>query len=269
MKFHMPVCINVLSPLTLTSERDFLDVVQTFCNFLPEICPEKWGWWEPLDRRFDGDDVTSLVPDGGNCQTVYWQRKRQPKAEGSFNVRWHSKSSKVEDTHSKIGFSFELGRVQQESLVAYLKNASIRTKADFSFVDVLTPGYRDFAVESESAPYGDRFMVVTHLLRHWLPDVFWGTVFGPPYVRLLGKDRLLTAPAFLVEELGPETIYVQLTERLEDAVEDSAKIQASRELFKRHLRSNAFFIRGQGYDRLQRGAIGDVFAVPRFELSED
>lgn len=269
MKFNMPVCVNVLSPLALTREPDFLDAIQIFCDLLPEIRPERWGWWEPLDRRFDCHDLKGFVPDGGRCETVYWQRRKRPKAEGSFDVRWHSKSPKVQDTHSKICFTVELGHVEQGSLVAYLKNASIRVEADLAFIDVLTPAYKEFAIESESAPYGDRFMVVTHLLRHWLPDVFWGTVFGPPYVRLFGKECLMTAPAFIVEELGPETVYVQLTERISDAIEGSAKIQASRELFKQHLQSKAFFIPGQGYDRLQRGAIGDVFEVPSFKLSED
>lgn len=269
MKFNMPVCINVLSPLALTSESDFLDAIQTFCDFIPEIRPERWGWWEPLDRHFDCHELKGLVPDGGRCETLYWQRRKRPKAEGSFDVRWHSKSPAVQDTHSKIGFTVELGGVEQGALVAYLRNASVRAEADFAFVDVLTPAYREFAIESESAPYGDRFMVVTHLLRHWLPDVFWGAVFGPPYVRLFGKERLLAAPAFVVEELGAETVYVQLTERISDAMDDGTKIQASRELFKKHLQSNAFFVPGRGYDRLQRGPVGDVFAVPSFKLSDD
>jgi hypothetical protein len=112
-------------------------------------------------------------------------------------------------------------------------------------------------------------MLVTHVLRHWLPDIFWATVFGPPYVRLFGKERLLAAPASVVEELGPETIYLQVSERVTDVLDDPDNIRSRRELIKTHLGIDAFFVSGRGYDRLQRGPIGDVFTVPQFELSPD
>lgn len=129
--------------------------------------------------------------------------------------------------------------------------------------------YREFARESGAAPYRDGFLFSTHLLRHWLPDVFWGNVFGPAYVRLFGKKCLLTAPAYSVQELGPETVYVQLTKRIADVIEDREGVQSSRKLFKEHLKSNAFYVSGKGYDWRERGPGGGVFDVPTFQLIED
>ncbi|WP_147284562.1 GIY-YIG nuclease family protein [Pandoraea pulmonicola] len=255
--------------MTLTKPSDFLSAVQLFCDELPEITPEKWGWWEPLDCDFDRNNLRDLIPGSGISETVYWQRKKLPKSEGSFAVRWRSKSPAVSDTHARIGFTVELKQIEQASLVSYIKNASTVFSADIAFFDVLTPEYTEFSVESGSAPYGDRLMVVTHLLRHWLPDIFWATVLGPPYVRIFGKDRLLSAPAYAVEDLGPETVYVQLTKNLADAYERGSELQLARNSFKEHLRSNAFFVEGKGYDRLQKGAVGDVFEVPKFDLVED
>jgi len=269
MKFKVPVVIEILSPFSFRRSDEFLDAVRTFCESLPELSPEKWGWWEPLDRDFDCRDLAQLVHANGNCETVAWERRKRPKATGSFRVRWRSKSPRVRDTHAKVTCTVELGQVNQDSLVAYLKRSSLRTEADFAFFDALSEPYKDFAFESKSAPYRNFFIVTTHLLRHWLPDVFWGTVFGPAYVRLFGKERLLTAPAYVVEELGPEMVYIQLTEQIEDTVNDYEKIQSSRQLFKNHLQSNAFFKTGQGYDILQKGPVGDVFAVPDFELREE
>jgi len=269
MKFSVPVTSFVFSPLALTKPGDFLDAVQTFCRLLPQVRPTNWGWWEPLNQQFDDQNLSKLVPPSGSCEPVHWQRRSRPKAEGAFFVRWRSGSPRVHDTHSKIDFTVELGQVEQEALVAYLKEASVRSKADFAFVDALTPEYGEFARESGSAPYRDGFLFATHLLRHWLPDIFWGTVFGPPYVHLFGKERLLTAPAYSVQELGPETIYVQLTGRIADVVEDHEGVQSCRKLFKEHLRSNAFYIPGKGYDWRERGPVGDVFDVPTFHLIED
>ena len=31
-------------------------------------------------------------------------------------------------------------------------------------------------------------------LKHWLPDMYWGTVFGKPYVDLFGLECLLSTP---------------------------------------------------------------------------
>ncbi|MBN9488643.1 MAG: hypothetical protein J0H44_15505 [Alphaproteobacteria bacterium] len=269
MKFSVPVTSHVFCPMSLTKPDDFLDAVRTFCRLLPQIRPTNWGWWEPLKQEFDEERLDKLVPKSGNCETIYWQRRKKPKAEGGFSVRWRSGVPTAFDTHSKIYFTVELGQVEQEALIDYLKEASIRSRADFAFVDALTPEYREFARESEAAPYRNRFLIATHLLRHWLPDVFWATVFGPPYVRLFGKERLLTAPAYSVQELGPETVYVQLTERIADTVEDHEGVQSRRKLFKEHLRSDAFYVSGKGYDWNERGPVGDVFDVPTFRLIED
>jgi len=269
MKFSVPVTSYVLSPLSLTKPEDFLDAVRTFCRLLPQVRPTNWGWWEPLKQEFDAEHLDKLVPQSGNCETVHWERRKKPKAEGSFGVRWRSGVPGVYDTHSDINFTVELGQVEQEALVAYLKEASVRSKADFAFVDALTPEYSEFARESESAPYRDGFLLATHLLRHWLPDVFWATVFGPAYVRLFGKERLLTAPAYSVQELGPETIYVQLTGRITDVVEDHEGVQSCRKLLKEHLRSNAFFVSGKGYNRRERGPGENIFDVPTFQLIDD
>jgi len=245
---------------------DFLDMVRVYCEQFPGVLPEKWGWQEPLNRVFDAQNLEMLIPDSNECETIDWQRKTRPKAEGSFRVRWLSMSPKVMDTHASVNVTVELGDVEQDSLVASLKALSMCVRADFAVLEVLTESYRGFAMESGSAPYGDRFMLSTHVLRHWLPDVFWGTVFGAPYVKLFGKDRLLSAPVAIAEEIGEDMVYIQLTERLIDTVNSPSAVQQCRVQVKKHLGIDAFFESGRGYDRLKRGPVGDVFMVPQFEL---
>lgn len=269
MKLKLPVTTEIFSPKSLNKPDDFLDTVKTYCNFFPETLPEKWGWWEPLKRSFNAEDLSDLVHANGVCETLFWKRRKTPKAEGSFGVRWLSKTPLVNSTHGTIRITSELKQIDQTTLVSYLKSASVRSAADFAYIDVLVEAYKDFGVQNGSVPYRESFLFATHLLRHWLPDVFWGTVFGPPYVRLLGKDRLLSAPAYLVEELGPETVYVQLTENLTDVADDGNAIQSVRTSFKQHFRDDVFFVPEKAYDRSERGPVGDVFATPRFELIAD
>jgi len=102
MKFSVPVTAYVFSPLSLTRPDDFLDAVRMFCRLLPQIRPTNWGWWEPLKQQFDDKNLDKLVPQSGSCETVYWQRRQKPKAEGSFGIRWRSGVPTAYDTHSDV-----------------------------------------------------------------------------------------------------------------------------------------------------------------------
>ncbi|WP_321857769.1 hypothetical protein [Burkholderia cenocepacia] len=269
MKFQFPVDLNVFSPLSLRRPVDFLDSVRTYCQCLPVIMPEKWGWWEPLDRKFDLVEFERLMAVMGQCDTVYWKHSKKPKAEGAFSVRWNSKSPRLRDTHSKINLTVEHGSIPPADLVHWLQTAALRSKGHFAFMDAVTSSYREFAMASESSPYGDGFLLSTHLLRHWLPDVFWATIFGPPYVRLFGKDRLLSAPVSVIKELADEVIYLQLTDSFDDVFSDPSGLRTLRDDVKRHLGVDAFFNAERSYDRSTTGAVGKVFAVPDFELVAD
>ena len=43
------------------------------------------------------------------------------------------------------------------------------------------------------------------------PALKWRTYFGPPYIKMLGRDTILNAPCWKTEELG-NSIVLQLTE---------------------------------------------------------
>lgn len=138
-------------------------------------------------------------------------------------------------------------------------------------MDTMTTPYRDFAIDSGVAA-GNQFFLTTHVLRHWLPDIFWGTVFGPPYVALFGKDRLLSAPVAVAEEIGEDMVYIQLTDGVADVANDPAGMALRRKAFKDYIGVDAFFELGRGYDdhsRLDHGPFGNLFATPKFELAQD
>lgn len=292
MNFRNPISINVLSPLSMYRPSDFLGVVQTYCDLLPKMVPEKWGWGE-ADRDFDIKNLGQLVSLSEiradklqvrqsmpvelqnrvvvdeKCQTISWSRKTAPKAEGAFGVRWSSKSPSVLDTHALTDFVAELDQIDQSALVSWLKATSVRTKAHLALMDAMSPGYQDFAMSSGSAPTGERTLVTTHILRHWLPDIFWGTVLGPPYVALFGKEILLDAPVAVAEQIGQDMIYVQLTDDVTDVVNDPEGMTSKRAAFKHHVAVDAFFELNRSYDahsRIEHGPIGTEYVTPHFEL---
>ncbi|CAM2154115.1 protein of unknown function [Pararobbsia alpina] len=134
MKNKVPICLNVLSPKSMFHADDFINAVRLYSDLLPRVLPEKWGWWEPLNRNFDVRELEQLVPQSGRCETVYWKRKQSPKADGSFNVRWLSKSPRVGDTHSNINFAVESSKIDQDTLVRWMKATCISTRADLALV---------------------------------------------------------------------------------------------------------------------------------------
>jgi hypothetical protein len=49
-----------------------------------------------------------------------------------------------------------------------------------------------------------------------MSDLFWEQIFGKAYVDLFGLDKLLSSPAYQVEQLTQDAVYVQLTESIFD-----------------------------------------------------
>ena len=270
MKFRDRVDLNVLSPYSMYAPEAFLRRVRLYCQNFPDMLPENSDWSEPFKQPFNPNDLEAMVPPSRKCEMLWWQRTAKPKADGMFGVRWTSRVQHLMDTHGKLTLSVELAQADQGRLVDYLKSASIDCEADIALLDSLTDSYRDFAKTSRSTIFdGNSYNLVTNTLRHWLPDVFWGTVLEPAYVRLFGKEKLLSAPAFTVEELGAEMVYLQLSSSLTDLHTEFNSVQSVRAKVKQHLGIRAFFDPSSAYETSERGPIGAVFLVPQFQFKSD
>jgi hypothetical protein len=92
-------------------------------------------------------------------------------------------------------------------------------------------------------------------------------VFGPAYIDLFGLDRLLSAPACIVEKLDAKHVFLQLTPEVRDAVSLPVQLGVARLAVKEHLGIDAFFDRSKAYDWHRAGHYGNVFSVPTFDLS--
>lgn len=66
-------------------------------------------------------------------------------------------------------------------------------------------------------------------------------VFGEPYASHFGREVVRSAPAAVVEELGPNQFSLQLTDDLADVSERYDEFETRRESVKRHLGKTAFF----------------------------
>ena len=145
-------------------------------------------------------------------------------------------------SHSVIHLEFESERVDHDRLCDLIRELGQTFRADFAFLHAIT----EFDLQNKFAGHvhvvGPKtFMfLTTHILRRYLPDLFWLSVFGEPYIELFGRDCLLTTPAFDIES-KEGVIAIQLTKALEDCLVSPMKVQRSRHLAKTHLNHSAFF----------------------------
>ncbi|PRO25754.1 hypothetical protein B9W69_21295, partial [Acinetobacter baumannii] len=86
MKFKRPIHSKIFTPNMLREPQDFFKRVHNYCNFFPEMLPEKCGFWEPLKTPFSPEIIEKLVPNdkGGAADRLLCQRLKKPRYQGSF-----------------------------------------------------------------------------------------------------------------------------------------------------------------------------------------
>jgi len=72
-------------------------------------------------------------------------------------------------------------------------------------------------------------------LRKGIPLLPWATIFGAPYVNLLGMDTFLNAPAQTIIRLNDQQVYLQVTERFDDIRENFDDFARKRAAIMDHL----------------------------------
>lgn len=262
----------VKSPYSFFKSSDFLAAVRLHCDLLPEYTPTKWGWTEPKNV-FDPDHIEQLILPNGEVDNVFWRSTGKSRANGLWGTRLRNVDIN-KATHSSIRIDV-YKTAHQEKLLMYLKTASQKFISDISILDGCAEAYKSIGFLNGYAPSGGSLFLTT--LRHWLPDMPWAVVFGPSYVRMFGKEKLMTTPAYKVEEVGDEMVFIQLTSDMEDIHKSFKQVMEARIAAKKHLGEESFFKHDLAYDfrlsafnKLTEEEIlakqGKVFKVPEFNL---
>jgi hypothetical protein len=261
--------LSINSKKSLNTTEDFLDIVRLHCKMLPVYMPSKHDWTEPIRKNFNPNDLSNLVDSNGKTDNTWWKRTEKPKANGGWMRSGVRSGNHSSYTHASISLNvWETS--YQGKLIEYLKQASIQCEADIGFIDSVTDDHKQIAIQSWYAPYGGDLMLTTKTLRNWLPEMPWAVVFGSAYIQMFGKEKLLNTPAFKVEEIGDEIVYIQLTPNMEDIHEQYEKVMQARTNAKKHLGEECFFKSELAYDfNAHPDKAGKVFKVPMFDLLED
>lgn len=296
LKFKQPVNVQLLSRRTMRNSDDFIHMIQFHIDNLPELPIDKWLAWKDI-HSWDEENLErihkyfSYASEIANREkhieygpmSIEWKHTKKIKSEGQWNIGFLSNVLNVKK-HSSDYFTYEFNHLSCNVPVRYLKQAAVPLAVDFAFIDTMTEEYRiRYQSKQDHYMYGlggvDFFYAATFELIHCLPDMYWGVVFGKAYSELFGMDKLLSAPAYYVEQLSDDAVYIQLSETLGDVLTDFDGVQVVREKVKEHL-GNAFFKPELAYS-IRPGTPADedpfyeppepglVYNVPKFQLEKD
>src|SRR5262245_2003405 len=163
--------------------RAFDGLVQ---QWLPNTRPEKYYLYENKKQIYRRDRLTAFArlwsSDG-----VWWVR-RSPPVYG-----WCSPGNDKE--HTLVLHTFDAKLANDNEIAPFLIDASSILQADYALAHAIPKKQ----VPDEDA---DVCSVVPMFLPFGLPGVPWLACYGQPYVSVIGKSKLLTAPAYSVKEVG-------------------------------------------------------------------
>jgi len=202
------------------------NILRTIIRYLPELAPEYYNSFEPVNLKFDDRNIESALDCWGS--SFLWKRKK-PAIWGNAGI---GSSHPRRPFHSSLSIHAKPEHVKSDKLAGFVQAFAGTFKPDLAVVHVFTKP----ELESKRTFYLSSF-----IMRENLPNLYWLTVFGAPYVALFGRERLLSTPAAKAQALGGECISIQLTEDLMDCRREPDRVEAARTLAKRHLNSNAFF----------------------------
>jgi len=263
--------------------------LQRFMHYFPNHVPEKCGDVEPLKHVFDEGDLNHVLQFWGPWAFIA-ERKTHPTSLLDIDEALSSPYT----PHRKIAAYLQFEQNEREghfalsefvyevsnAFGAVYAAAHISTKVEaqqfarknLEFIEEHPERSSEFAIrglkrvlENPSGLMTTLHDIRTKKLRTYIPNLFWLSVFGPPYVKLFGEESILGAPANEVRKLPYGGIGVTLTEGIDENLESLQDFESMRDRAKRHLDSNAFFDKS-----LPRTHIYNApdFGVPKDSLAE-
>ncbi len=227
-------------------EADARQLLALWAEKAPNLLPDRAGTYEPLRRPFSIAEMESLIAEWQ--YHVIFKRVAKPKLQSAVFMqhgphRQHS-SWKISTDDS--------GDQNLRELLNLAESAGTEFSADFGLIHRPTESDIEIGLASKSVSHLSKtkinLFVTTHLLKRYIPDVYWVTLFGKPYVNLFSRERLLSAPAYRVLELENGSILLQLTEHPPGSGESPSDHEAKKNLVKDHLNPQAFFSVEKGPD---------------------
>jgi hypothetical protein len=230
--------VKLFTRSVLTDPQQGRTLIQLIGAYVPSWLPHRYGWSVPLRNVYDSDRFDKFWT--GLEYNLDWRNAKRT-ATGHVTTRVGPR-----DTLSSIELKGKQNRsLDLAVLPRLLQDAGQALELAYGVLHLFHPDDRytgghggHLFGENQGTPF---LAVAERGLKECLPDMAWGNVFGPPYVDLFGgAERVRSAPAAVVTELGPGRFYLQLTGDITDVEQDRAALVAARDAVKAHLGADCF-----------------------------
>lgn len=226
--------INILAPdfhKDFESAPRILSVIETLDDY---GSPVKFGFWDPIRTPYTRE--AALEDWDSSFAWKRMDRKRRQKCEGqlfSASCGLLGGLSITVTCTKPIDFpALKFLSTFNESFQIALGTVHLiadeeEDKSRFPYHEVIYPTRLGFATQ--------------HVRKH-IPQLTWGTFFGPPYLELIGRDRLLGAnAAHRVRDFGDRGVLIQATPDFNDVYTDFDNFDAVRQRLKQQIGWEYFY----------------------------
>jgi hypothetical protein len=228
-----PLFFELFSAGSLVDAGEGPIVLDALDRCVPGWSPRSWGFYEPFGQ-FDRDRLESMWVDD---HLMWWGRGAdRPLASLVANPQQPLK-------HLVINGAAAGADADGVARLLTTLAAPLDTVYGFAHLvvdaDAKTSAPGTGRVHPELGPLMN--VRAPDLIRRGLPNLWWANVFGPPIVDVVGEERIATAPAHTVTQLGEMLWYLQLTESFLDNQSDPDGFNQVRAKVKAHLGADVFW----------------------------
>lgn len=203
-------------------------LLEDFCSSLPELIPDYWNIFEPINLPFNPNDLQNTVsastPSKNNTRAlVFFRRKTRPRLLMSLDLRLTPAQGTT--AHNCIDFTFkDKWQGGEDSLARYLPRSVPSKYIDFASIPDWRGDSERYA-EFRRSYTPEEFRAMCAIKRPitapfgpygCLADVHWFNYFGREFVEAIGKARLMKAGWARVEEVG-DGLACFATEKIDDS----------------------------------------------------
>lgn len=179
----------------LISAEAGTDLMALLNEYIPAALPYTWDNHDLTARPWPAGDLGQAW----NQADIFWEAKSPETAKGAAFKRTYPS-----DTHGVVSLELDPKAVSIEKVVKFIKDLTVKLHGDYGFVHALP------ADDTSAAPNAFLHMAPQDLAK-CLPDLWWGSILGAPYIELIGEERIRTAPAHTVSRVADRAYWLQVS----------------------------------------------------------